>query len=96
MLKTGSATMTIAFPNSARSYDETARRIRFLGHDGMFEIRFFMDIDVLTKGSAPAAASERDYLAAFDRLRSKILDVAKRAYGSGRKNSIILKLADFS
>lgn len=40
--------MTIAFPNSARSYDETARRIRLLGDDGMFEIRFFVDIEVPT------------------------------------------------
>ncbi len=87
--------MAIAFPNSARSYDETAKRVRFLGHDGMFEIRFFVDIDVLTSGSTPSAISERDYLTAFDRLRTKILDVAKRVYSSRRKSSIILKLADF-
>ncbi|WP_454859104.1 DUF1488 domain-containing protein [Rhizobium binxianense] len=87
--------MAIAFPNSARSYDETAKRVRFLGHDGMFEIRFFVDIDVLTNGSSPVATSERDYPTTFDRLRTKILDVAKRVYSSRRKSSIILKLADF-
>jgi len=87
--------MAIAFPNRARSYDETAKRIRFLGHDGMFEIRFSMDIDVLTKGPCPAATSERDYLAGFDGLRTQILDVAKRVYGSKRENSIVLKLSDF-
>jgi hypothetical protein len=87
--------MAIAFPNNARSYDEAARRIRFLGHDGMFEIRFFVEIDVLTKGAPAAATSERDYLTAFDRLRTRILDVAKQVYASKRTNSIILKLADF-
>ncbi|WP_312858790.1 hypothetical protein [Rhizobium sp. BK377] len=29
--------------------------MRFLGYDGMFEIRFFMDIDVLTKGPCPGS-----------------------------------------
>ncbi|HEY0123303.1 MAG TPA: DUF1488 domain-containing protein [Rhizobium sp.] len=87
--------MAIAFPNSARSYDEAAQRVRFLGHDGMFEIRFLLDIDVLANGSSPSRASESDYLDAFDRLRTKILDVAKRVYTSRRKNPIILKLADF-
>ncbi len=87
--------MAIAFPNRARSYDETARRIRFLGHDGMFEIRFSLDIDVLTNGPAPAATSECDYLAAFDGLRTKIIDVAERVYGSKRENLIVLKLSDF-
>jgi hypothetical protein len=87
--------MAIAFPNSARSYDEPTKRIRFLGHDGMFEIRFFLEVDVLTTKPFSTATSEGDYLAAFDRLRTRILDVAKQAYGSTRKNSIILKLADF-
>jgi Protein of unknown function (DUF1488) len=88
-------TMAIAFPNRARSYDENAKRIRFLGHDGMFEIRFSLDIDVLTKGKAPGATSESGYLAAFDALRTGIIDVARRVYGSKRENSIVLKLSDF-
>ncbi len=88
--------MAIAFPISARSYDETAKRIRFLGHDGMFEIRFFVEVDVLPMGPSAVSASERDYLAAFDRLRTKILDVAKRVYTSKRTNSIVLRSADFA
>ncbi len=87
--------MAIAFPNSARSYDEPAQRVRFLGHDGMFEIRFLLDVDVLTNGFSSSATSESDYLIAFDRFRTKILDVAKRAYISRSKSPIILKLADF-
>ncbi|OCJ07417.1 hypothetical protein A6U86_10230 [Rhizobium sp. AC27/96] len=87
--------MTIAFPNRGRSYDASAKHIRFLGHDGMFEIRFFVEIDILTKGPFSAASSERDYLTAFDSLRTRIFDVAERVYASKRKSSIILKLADF-
>ena len=87
--------MAIAFPNNARSYDESARRVRFLGYDGMFEIRFFVDIDVLAKERFEAATSERDYLASFDRLRTRILDVAKRVYTSKPKSSIVLQRSDF-
>jgi hypothetical protein len=87
--------MAIAFPNSARRYDESAHCVRFLGYDGMFEVRFLLDIDVLANGSPPSATSENDYLIAFDRLRTKILDVAKRVYTSRRKSPIVLKLADF-
>ncbi len=87
--------MAIEFPNRARSYDESARRVRFIGHDGMFEIRFFVDIDVLAKGPCEMATSERDYLAAFDRLRATILGVAERVYKSKRTNLIVLKRADF-
>ncbi|NLS07259.1 DUF1488 domain-containing protein [Rhizobium sp. P32RR-XVIII] len=47
--------MAIEFHNGARSYDEISRRVRFLGHDGMFEIRFFVDIDVLAKGPGETA-----------------------------------------
>ncbi len=87
--------MAIAFPNSARSYDETAQRVRFLGYDGMFEIRFLLDIDVLANESSSSVTSENDYLIAFDRFRTKILHVAKRAYNSRRTSPIILRLADF-
>ena len=53
--------MAIAFPNRARSYDENARRIRFLGHDGMFEIRFSLDIDVLTLSLIHISEPTRPY-----------------------------------
>jgi hypothetical protein len=87
--------MAITFPNNARSYDESARRIRFAGHDGMFEIRFLVEVDALKMEPTQTKASEHDYLAAFDRLRTKILEVAKRAYSSKRKNLIVLGPADF-
>jgi len=87
--------VAIEFPNRARSYDESARRVRFLGHDGMFEIRFFVDIDVLANGPCEMATSEQAYLAAFDRFRARIIGVAERVYTSKPKNLIVLKRADF-
>jgi hypothetical protein len=42
--------MALSFPNSARSYDEAHARIRFLGHDGMFEVRFYVLAEVLAGG----------------------------------------------
>ena len=39
--------MTLTFPNRSRSYDEAGQRIRFLGHDGMFEVPFAIEIEAL-------------------------------------------------
>ncbi|MDO9417205.1 DUF1488 domain-containing protein [Pararhizobium sp.] len=86
--------MTLTFPNAARSYDEAGKRVRFLGHDGMFEIRFFVEIEAFAKALSRAAGSEKDYLAAFDALRGKILDAARSAYSSNRKNTIVLTAGD--
>ena len=86
--------MGLTFPNSSRSYDDTLKRVRFLGHDGMFEVRFFVEAGALGKAIS-RAATEADYLAAFDSLRSTILDVAKKAYARTRRDSYILTEADF-
>lgn len=88
--------MTISFPNSARSYDETKQRIRFLGHDGMFEIKFFISADALCAEKSRRTSSERDYLEAFDTMRGKILDVAKKVYARHRQATIMLDARDFS
>jgi hypothetical protein len=87
--------MTIAFPNNARSYDETAKRVRFMGYDGMFEIRFFVAADVLTAGHPQRAVSERDCLSAFDAMRTKILNVAQKVYSKTRKATVMLDSRDF-
>ena len=50
--------MSLSFPNRSRSYDASARRIRFIGHDGMFEVPFLVDADVF-----PNANTEAGYLA---------------------------------
>jgi hypothetical protein len=87
--------MTLSFPNSARSYDETHRRVRFTGYDGMFEVRFFVTVDVLARGLAMRTPAEREYLEAFDKMRANILDAAKRAYNSKPQATVLLDVSNF-
>jgi hypothetical protein len=87
--------MALIFPNSARSYDEAHSRVRFLGYDGMFEVRFFVLAEVLAGRLSQRTASEADYLASFDALRERILEAAKRAYKSSPDRTITLALANF-
>ncbi len=87
--------MAISFPNSARSYDEANRRVRFLGHDGMFEVRFFVSADVLAGELSQRTASVDDYLASFDALRPRIQKVAEKAYAKTRNSMIVLNLENF-
>ena len=82
--------MTLSFPNQARSYDEEKRRIRFLGHDGMFEVRFFVPAEMLASDLSLRTAKASDYLAEFDALRPRIQDAAGRAYKTTRGNMIVL------
>ena len=39
--------MTLAFPNPSRSFDEARNAVLFFGHDGVFEIRFFVEAGAL-------------------------------------------------
>ena len=87
--------MALSFPNSARSYDETKQRVRFVGHDGMFEIRFFAPVEILATGLSSRTAREADYLDAFDKMRPHLLDVAQKAYAASRSNSITLDPQNF-
>lgn len=60
--------MTLAFPNTARSFDEVRKAVRFFGHDGMFEIRFFVEAEALAKGRGHAMSmSEAQCLSSFRR-----------------------------
>jgi len=64
--------MTLAFPNPSRSFDETRNAVRFVGHDGMFQIRFFVETGVLTNshvGKPEAGALEAKCLGAFAECR---------------------------
>ncbi|MFI0849769.1 DUF1488 domain-containing protein [Mesorhizobium sp. IMUNJ 23232] len=90
--------MTLGFPNPSRSFDDERNAIRFIGHDGMFEVRFFIEAAALAKtGLKPHATkvSEADYLAAFDSARGSIQDVARKAYAHGHQTSYVLTAADF-
>ncbi|SFT44174.1 DUF1488 family protein [Mesorhizobium sp. YR577] len=84
--------MALQFPNRSRSYDDTARRIRFSGYDGMAEISFFMEAGAFFPPTA--AATERELLAAFDEARTSVYEAAQKAYARDRKNRHILTSAD--
>jgi hypothetical protein len=88
--------VTLAFPNPSRNFDETRNAVRFFGHDGMFEIRFLVEAEVLAGGQPPGARmSEAQCLSAFDTMRTTICNVATKVYARHRKSISILTAADF-
>ena len=87
--------VTLAFPNPSRSFDEAKNAVRFTGHDGMFEVRFFVEAGALASAALPGAASETGYLSAFDSLRGSIHDAARKAYSQGRRDYYTLTADDF-
>ncbi|MCP9232411.1 DUF1488 domain-containing protein [Mesorhizobium sp. M0045] len=87
--------MTLNFPNPSRSYDAAAKRVRFVGHDGMFEVPFFIEVTALSTVNPAASGAEAEFLSAFDAKRSSIHDIAREAYSHGRKNMYVLTPADF-
>lgn len=85
---------TLAFPNPSRSFDETHKAIHFIGYDGMIEVRFSLEAQVLSmSGSNPS--SEAEYLKAFDTALSSIHDVARKTYSRGNSKSFTLTPTDF-
>lgn len=89
--------MTLLLPNPSRSVDEKRNAVRFFGHDGMFELRFFVGAEALVMADAElgrSEISESKFLSVFDALRLSIYEVAHKAYSSGR-DSYTLTAADF-
>ena len=86
--------MALAFPNQSRSYDEVHDRIRFIGHDGVFEIAIFVEIKELAKTANKMIRDERGYLAAFDTVRGALERAANKAYSRKRNAMIVLTAAD--
>ena len=88
--------MTLNFPNPTRSFDEMRKAVRFVGHDGIFEIQFFVEAGALADGAARGREmTETKCLSAFDRSRASIHDVAREAYSNKHLNSYTLSAADF-
>ncbi|CAH2396183.1 MULTISPECIES: DUF1488 domain-containing protein [Mesorhizobium] len=87
--------MSLTFPNRSRSYDEAGKRIRFVGHDGMFQISFSVATDAISKAPSEAPTAEATYLAAFDTASSSIHEIARNAYARTRKSIYVLTAADF-
>ena len=90
--------MTLEFLNPSRSFDEVRNAIRFIGHDGMFEVPFFVEVEALARSPAELRStevSEEMYLSTFDATRSSIHDIAREAYSHRRQTSYTLTAADF-
>lgn len=87
--------MALNFPNLSRSYDSRRRCVRFWGHDGAFEVTFFVDLDALSKIQKMTGLDEASILGAFDRCRARILSVAGAAYRRHRQDAYTLVAADF-
>lgn len=87
--------MALSFPNISRSYDESHRCVRFWGHDGTFEISFFVDIEALSKLQGLPRSDEASILSAFDRCRERIITVAAAMYRRHRSSSYRIAAADF-
>ena len=87
--------MALTFPNRSRSYDEAGQRVRFVGHDGMFEISCGVELDALATAKSTIPTAEAGYLTAFDSARDKIHAIAQKAYSHGRKNVYLLTRSDF-
>ena len=87
--------MALTFPNQSRSYDETGKRVRFCGYDGMFEIPFFVENEALEIRMKHPSRTEADYLAAFDDARTEIIAAAMAIYNRGGRTPFVLTAASF-
>ncbi|MBD9389234.1 DUF1488 domain-containing protein [Agrobacterium sp. AGB01] len=89
--------MTLAFPNRARSFDDVRNAVRFLGYDGMFEIRFFVEAEALAKGTTHRTRmSEAQYLSSFDTMLKPIHEAAKKVYAKYGRNLNVLTISDLA
>jgi hypothetical protein len=85
--------MALEFPNRSRSFDQTRSAVRFVGHDGMFEVQFYIESAMLTQTNRDRSGPDKlesDSLSAFDALRGSIHDVARKTYSQSRRNSYTL------
>jgi len=87
--------MTLNFPNESRSFDARRNLIRFWGHDSALEISFFVQVDALYKLNPQMRNLEAGFLEAFDAVRDRIHEVARKVYTRARKDAYILVAADF-
>jgi hypothetical protein len=86
--------MAIAFHNASRSYDATRGVVRFWGYDSSMEAAFLITSSALQR-IQPDATGEEGLLAAFDRHRTQICQIAAKAYARGRKSFYELDASDF-
>tara|TARA_R110002020_G_scaffold16871_54_gene59743 strand:+ start:669 stop:935 length:267 start_codon:yes stop_codon:yes gene_type:complete len=87
--------MTLNFVNPSRNYDQKRRLICFVGHDGMTEVPFMLEVTALPSMTPQASTSEEDLLSAFDKARGTIEAVARESYSHRRRREYVLTARDF-
>ncbi|WMY08270.1 DUF1488 family protein [Paraburkholderia phenoliruptrix] len=75
----------LSFPNPNRSYDASRRCVCFWGYDKAREIAFLVDGQMLMKLNPGTRSEETDLLAAFDRSRDQIRELAETLYKGGQQ-----------
>jgi hypothetical protein len=78
--------VALQFPNPSRSYDAARQCVCFWGYDNSREITFQVDDAMLRSLQPDAGSDERSILAAFDQLRGKLLEIARKHYVDGPQN----------
>lgn len=76
----------LQFPNPSRSYDASRHCVCFWGYDNSREITFMVDSAMLRNLQPGVGSDERSVLGAFDALRDKVLEIAKKQYVRGPQN----------
>ena len=90
--------MALAFLNPSRSFESDRNAVSFIGHDGLFEIRFLVGADALAKApqtKITEVMSESDCLASFDAMIPAIHDAARVVYAKRRSRMNTLIPSDF-
>ncbi len=87
--------MTLNFPNVSRSYVPSRHAIRFLGHEGAFEVHFFVEESALRHLAPETHRDEAALLRCFDLNRERILAAARQAHSRRRKETYALDASDF-
>lgn len=82
--------MSLCFANRTRTYDERHGIIRFVGHDGLKQIVFHLSVGLFDQDGSATKLVEQGYLMAFDRCRSRILEIAQALYQ--KKNRSMVEL----
>ncbi|WP_020203234.1 MULTISPECIES: DUF1488 domain-containing protein [Cupriavidus] len=82
--------MALSFPNPSRSYDAAKHCVWFWGYDNAREVTFLVNDAVLAHLDPAMGPAEPEVLAAFDRHREQILELARTRYAASRQNMYLL------
>ena len=91
--------ITIQFPNTSRSFDESKNRVCFWGYDRTIEVSFYVGVEALQRIRKGVGTAEAELLAVFDAALDKIHAVAAKVYANSSRGkgeyTYILNAEDF-